>query len=69
MMKSIKSNYHHLQVLKTPKLRLRKAIIKNCDSELVKNISECLLNVLRGNVTLTACQKNKLKSLKFHSDR
>jgi hypothetical protein len=60
-MKRIKSSYHQLQVLKMAKLRLRKAIIENCDSELVKTISECVLNVLRGNVTLTASQKKKLK--------
>jgi intracellular sulfur oxidation DsrE/DsrF family protein len=62
-MKRIKSNYNHLQVLKTSKARLRKAIIKTCDSELVKTISECVLNVLRGNVTLAACQ-NKLQQFK-----
>jgi hypothetical protein len=55
----IKSNYH-LQVLQTAKTRLR-AIIKNCESDLVKTISECVLNVLSGNLTLTACQKKKLQ--------
>jgi hypothetical protein len=56
-MKSIKSNYHHLQQLKTAKPQLRKATIKNCNTELGKTISECVLNVLRGNLQLTACQK------------
>ena len=63
-MKRIKSNYHHLQVLKTAKPPLRKAIIKNCNSELVKSISECVLNVLNGNLNVTTCQKTRLRKLK-----
>jgi len=63
-MKRIKSNFHHLQVLKTAKPQLRKAIIKNCSSELVKTISECVLNVLRNNLQLTACQKKRLQKFK-----
>jgi len=63
-MKRIKSNFHHLQVLKTAKPQLRKAILKNCNSELVKTISECVLNVLRNNLQLTACQKKRLKKFK-----
>jgi hypothetical protein len=58
MMKRTKSNSRHLHVHETAKPRLRKAIIKNCDSELVKTISECVLNVLRGNVTLLRVKKN-----------
>jgi len=60
-MKRIKFNYHHLQVLKTAKPQLRIAIIKNCNSELVKSISERVLNVLRDNLKLTACQKRLRK--------
>jgi len=59
-----KSNYHHLQVLKTAKPQLRKAIIKNCKGELVKSISECVLNLLRDNLKLTACQKKRLRNYK-----
>jgi hypothetical protein len=60
-MKRIRSNYHHLHVLKTAKPQLRKSIIKNCNNELVKFISECVLNVLRGNVKLTAREKKRLQ--------
>jgi hypothetical protein len=63
-MKRIKSNYHHLQVLKTAKPQLRKAIVKNCNSELVKSISECVLNVLNDNLKLTVCQKKRLQKYK-----
>jgi len=63
-MKRIKSNYHHLQVLKTAKPQLRRALIKNFNSELVKTISECVLNVLRSNLKLAACQKKRLQKFK-----
>ena len=63
-MKPIKSNYHHLQVLKTAKPQLQTAIIKNYNSELVKSISECVLNVLNDNLKLTACQKMRLRQFK-----
>ena len=60
-MKRIKSNYHALQVLKSVDSKLRKAIIANCKSELLKTLSEWSLNLLRGNVKLTQCQKRKLR--------
>jgi len=64
MMKRIKSNYHHLQVFKTAKPQLRRALIKNCSSELVKSISECVLNVLRNNLQMSECQKKRLQKFK-----
>jgi len=62
-MTRVTSNYHHLQVFKTAKFQLRKAIITNCDGELVKAIIECVLNVLQDNVKITPCQK-KLQKFK-----
>ena len=42
-MKRVKTNYHTLQVLKTAEPKLRKAIISNCNKELVKLYKrECL---------------------------
>jgi hypothetical protein len=64
MMKRIRSIYHHLQVLKTAKPQLRKTIINNSNNELVKSISECVLNVLHNNLKLTACQKKRLQKFK-----
>jgi hypothetical protein len=63
-MRRIKSNYHHLQVLRKANPQLRKAIIKNCTNDLVKAISECVLNVLKDNLQLSACQKKKLQKFK-----
>jgi len=65
-MKRVRWNYHALQVLKTADPKLRKAIIANCKSELVKNLSECSLKLLRGNVKLTPCQKRKLRKHRVH---
>jgi len=65
-MKRIRWNYHTLQVLKTADPKLRKAILANYKSELVKTLSECSLNLLRGNVKLTPCQKRKLRKYRLH---
>jgi hypothetical protein len=61
-MRRIKSNYHALQVLKAAKPKLRKAIISNCDRELLNSICECIMNVLRGNIKLSDCAKRKLRN-------
>jgi len=60
-MKRVKSNYHALHVLKTADPKLCKAIISNCNKELVNSISECILNVLNGNVKLAGCNTRKLR--------
>ena len=65
-MKRIRSNYHALQVLKTADPKMRKAILANSKGELVKTLSECSLNQLRGNVKLTPCQKRKLRNYRAH---
>ena len=65
-MKRIKSNYHAVQVLKTADPDLRKGILANCKSELVKTLSVCSLNLLRGNVKLTPCKKRKLRKHRVH---
>ena len=59
-MKRVKENVHTLHVLKNARLKLRKAFISNCYRDLVNCISECVLNVLNGNVALTGCVKRKL---------
>jgi len=58
-MKRVKSNYHTLHVLRMAEPKLPKAIISNCIKELVNSISECILNVLNGNVKLTVCNTRK----------
>jgi hypothetical protein len=60
-MKRLSSNYHTLHVLKTAEPRLRKALISNSNKEFVNCVSECLLNVLNGNIKLLGCNTRKLK--------
>jgi hypothetical protein len=60
-MKRVRSNYHALQVLKRAHPKLRKTIISNCDKELANCISECVLNVLNGNLP---CNTRKLRKHK-----
>ena len=66
-MKRIKSSFYKLHALKEAKPKLRIAIISNCDKELIHTINECGLNVLRGNVNLTDCQKKRLRKFKGSS--
>ena len=60
----MKSNYHSLQVLKTTGRKLRKTITTNFNKDLLNSISECILNVLNGNIILSYCAKRKLKKHK-----
>ena len=50
-----------LRVLKTAEPRLRKVIVSNCKKDLVNILSECVLNVLNGNIKLTGFSKRKLR--------
>jgi predicted nucleotidyltransferase len=63
-MKRIKSNYHELQVLKKASPKLRKAIISNCNKELLNALSEIALNVLQGNIELPVTSPQKLRKHK-----
>ena len=60
-MKQLRSNFHALHVLKAATPKLRKAIVSNCDRELVLSICECVLNVLNGNVRFSECVARKLR--------
>ena len=51
-------------MLKMAEPRLRKALITNCNKELVNCISECVLNVLNGNIKLSGCNTRKLQKHK-----
>ena len=51
-------------MLKKAEPRLRKALITNCNTELVNCISECLLNVLNGNLKLSDSNARKMQKYK-----
>jgi len=64
-MKRLRENYHTLQVSKSAKPKLRKAIISAGGKELIDSINECVLNVLVGNVPLSTCLRRKLQEYKL----
>jgi len=72
-MKRVKTNYHTLQVLKTVDTKSRKANNSKCNKEHFNCISECVLNVLNGNIKLTGSETSKLQkfmvALRKVSDR
>ena len=55
-----KRKFSHTSRAKNTLPKLRKASISNCDRDLVNCISECVLNVLNGNVALTSCVKRNI---------
>jgi hypothetical protein len=59
-----RSSYHILHVLKTACPKLRKGIISSCDKRLLHDISECIVNVLNGNIKLSDSTKRNLKKYK-----
>ena len=63
-MKRIRLHYHNLHALKDAHPKLRRAIIANSDQEILQSISECALNVLKGNVKLSNCKKRKLQKFR-----
>ena len=60
----MKSNYYALHVLRSAEPELREAIISNCNKEIVNSKSECIPNVLNGNVKLTGSNTSKLRKHK-----
>jgi len=63
-MKRARSNYNALHVLKRAEPCFRKPLITNCNKELVNCISECVINVMKGNIKLSDCKTRKLKKYK-----
>ena len=63
-MKRIRPTYNTLHVLKATDPKLSRTIIANSNQEAFKSICECAFNVLRGNITLSACSKRKLITYK-----
>jgi len=51
-------------MLKTAEPRLRKALTTNCNKELVNCVSECVLNVLNGNIKFSGFNTRKLQKHK-----
>lgn len=57
---------HILDTLARVKAPKRKTLLQGADFELIKSITECVENVLNGNVKLDNKQLKKLKRYKSH---
>ena len=64
MKNTVMKNIHHLKILGSCKSKLRKAILKNSESDLILTICECILNILHGNVKTTENVTQKLVNFK-----
>lgn len=62
--KRLKDNKHILYVLKNASPKLRKAILKNVDPEIITTVSEIVFNTLKGNNKICNPLKKKLKKYK-----
>lgn len=56
----VQRNLPLLNVLSAAKPALVKAILKEAKPDLINTLCECSLNILKGNVRLTAAQKKQL---------
>lgn len=60
MSRTVRINLELLQTLVRLKRQLRASVIKVADESLVTAIRECFLNILNGNVPISAAVKRKL---------
>lgn len=52
------STVEHLKLL--GKCKNKRALLRKCPNSIIKSVSECALNLLKGNIPLTKRQKNCL---------
>jgi hypothetical protein len=64
MSRRLRDNADFLRVLAKSNPKLRRAILKCCNPELIKAVCEVALNVLKGVVPVSEQQKKKLKRYK-----
>ena len=57
----LKRNISTLRALTKFKPRLRQSVVENADDDLIKALSEIALNVLNGNLQLSAGEKERLR--------
>lgn len=63
-LRRLKDNKHMLLILKDASPKLRKAILKNCNEEIIKSIVEIVMNILHGNLKTSGKNQNELKKYK-----
>ncbi len=60
MSKRLRKNFELLKILKKAKPNQRKILLEAAENDLIYCLCECIDNVLRGNVKLTAAKKKEL---------
>ena len=60
-MEKIRDHRTFLEMLSKSNPKYRKALINGAPPEIIKLLSECALNILRGTITLTKDEKSKLR--------
>lgn len=64
MSRAVKNNIALLRALVLMKPKQRTAVLKAADKELILSVCECALNLLKGNISVSAQQKQKLGRFK-----
>ncbi len=60
MSKRLRKNFELLKILKKAKPNQRKILLESAENDLIYCLCECIDNVLRGNVKITAAKKKEL---------
>ena len=63
-MKHIEKHRYMLEVLKNASPKLRKAILQQCDDDLVCILAEIIVNLMDGQINISSQQKQKFKRYK-----
>ena len=63
-LEKLKNNQDTLNVLSKCKVKIRKAILRNADKELIEVICHCIYNLLNGNIKLSDSEKSHLTAYK-----
>jgi len=64
--KQLKKTFEKVRILSLATPKARKQLIQNADRETVNCVSECCMNVLKGNVPLTPKEKARLSKHRSH---
>ena len=63
-LEKLKQKKDVLKLLGECKSKIRKAILKNAEKDLIETICHCIYNLLKGNINLTQSEKQKLSKYK-----
>lgn len=68
-MKHLKNQQAMLEVLKTASPKLRKAILENCNDQVICILAEIILNLMKGHLKVHPSQKRQLSPFKVQLRR